>query len=88
MMKIDDAITVLENHISPYDRCKADNEANQAIRLAVDSFEIIKSLMDMRDNALRLYEAEDGNTDYSYGRKQVLGTFHSDLEDLLEDFER
>jgi len=85
-MKIDEAILVLENHISPYDGCKADNEANQAIRLAVDSLEVIKSLMSMRDNALRLYEVEDGNSDYSYGRKQVLGTVHSDLEELLEVF--
>ncbi|WP_407461650.1 DUF551 domain-containing protein [Methanobrevibacter sp.] len=30
-----EAIKVLENHISPYDDCKADNEANQAIRLAI-----------------------------------------------------
>lgn len=31
-----EAIEVLEKHISPYDNCKADNEANQAIRLAID----------------------------------------------------
>lgn len=34
-----EAITVLENHISPYDECKADNEANQAIRLAIKALE-------------------------------------------------
>ena len=34
-----EAIKVLENHISPYDDCKADNEANQAIRLAVKALE-------------------------------------------------
>lgn len=86
-MRLDEAITVLENHISPYDKCMADNEANQAIRLAVDAINVIKSLMDMRDNALRLYEVEDGNSDYSYGRKQVLGTVHSDLEELLGVFD-
>ena len=34
-----EAITVLKNHISPYDNCKADNEANQAIRLAIKALE-------------------------------------------------
>ena len=34
-----EAIEVLKNHISPYDNCKADNEANQAIRLAIKALE-------------------------------------------------
>lgn len=34
-----EAITVLKKHISPYDDCKADNEANQAIRLAIKALE-------------------------------------------------
>ena len=34
-----EAIEVLINHISPYDDCKADNEANQAIRLAIKALE-------------------------------------------------
>ena len=36
-----EAITVLKNHISPHDDCEADNEANQAIRLAIKAFEFI-----------------------------------------------
>lgn len=34
-----EAITVLKNHISPYDDCMADNEVNQAIRLAIKALE-------------------------------------------------
>jgi hypothetical protein len=41
----------------------------------------------MRDKVYRLYEAENGNNDYSYGREQVLGTVYSDLEELLEGFD-
>lgn len=38
-MTNEEAIEVLKNHISPYDNCKADNEANQAIRLAIKALE-------------------------------------------------
>ena len=34
-----EAIVVLKKHISPYDNCKADNEANQAIKLAIKALE-------------------------------------------------
>ena len=61
-------------------------EQYQALELAIKALVTVDSLHDMKDNAYKLYLAEDGKSDYSYGRKQVIGTFHSDLEQLLEDF--
>ena len=43
------------------------------LKLAIKTLDIVERLENMRDNA--------------YGRKQVLGTVHSDLEELLEVFE-
>lgn len=60
----------------------------EAIDMAIKALEMVEQLENMRDNIYRLYEAENGNDDYSYGRMQVLGTVHSDLEELLEEFDR
>lgn len=58
-----------------------------AIDMAIKALEMVEQLENMRDNLYRLYEAENGNDDYSYGRMQALGTVHSDLEELLEEFD-
>ena len=62
------------------------DEDIKAFELAIKALDMVEQLKNMRDNTLHLYEVEDGNGDYSYGRKQVLGTVHSDLEELLEVF--
>ena len=58
-----------------------------AIDMAIKALKMVEQLENMRDNLYRLYEAENGNDDYSYGRMQALGTVHSDLEELLEEFD-
>lgn len=40
-----EAITVLKNHISPYDDCKADNETNQAIKLAIKALQFAEEVI-------------------------------------------
>jgi len=62
-------------------------EMYNAIDMAIKALEMVEQLENMRDNLYRLYEAENGNDDYSYGRMQALGTVHSDLEELLEEFD-
>ena len=59
----------------------------ETLNLAIKALDMVEQLENMRDNLYRLYEVEKGNDDYSYGRKQVLGTVHSDLEELLERFD-
>ena len=61
-------------------------EVNEALDTAIKAIDVIEQLKNMRDNAYCLYKVEKGDDDYSYGRKQVLGTVHSDLEELLEVF--
>jgi len=58
-----------------------------AIDKAIKALDMVEQLENMRDNLYHLYEVEKGNDDYSYGRMQVLGTVHSDLEELLEGFD-
>jgi hypothetical protein len=60
----------------------------EALDLAIKALNMVEQLENMRDNIYRLYEAENGNDDYSYGRMQALGAVHSDLEELLEEFDR
>ena len=61
---------------------------DEALDLAIKALNMVEQLENMRDNVYRLYEAENGNDDYSYGRMQALGAVHSDLEELLEEFDR
>jgi hypothetical protein len=63
------------------------DEDIMAFDFAIKALDLVEQLENMRDNAYRLYNVEKGDGDYSYGRKQVLGTVHSDLEELLEVFE-
>lgn len=59
----------------------------ETLNLAIKALDMVEQLENMRDNLYRLYEVEKGNDDYSYGRMQVLGAVHSDLEELLERFD-
>ena len=68
-------------------KCENGYEA-EVINLAIKALDMVERLENMRDNTYRLYNVEKGDDDYSYGRKQVLGTVHSDLEELLEGFDR
>jgi hypothetical protein len=82
-MNNEDAIAILEN-LKTQGECFFSRRL--ALDLAIKALDLVEQLENMRDNAYRLYNVEKGDGDYSYGRKQVLGTVHSDLEELLEVF--
>ena len=55
------------------------------IQIMRETIEDIKQeIQTMCDNAKILYDQENGREDYSFGRKQVLGTVHDDLTEILE----
>jgi len=75
-----EAIEDIKNNVLP-------DVGGKSLVMAINALEMVEQLENMRDNLYRLYEAENGNDDYSYGRMQALGTVHSDLEELLEEFD-